>query len=153
MKGRMIHHPTDHGDREESQVYDNKRGQCINSISRPILNQRLLESLPEGIDIRFETKLAKVDFESKTAWGSSTSKGKKRPGQEDDDGAIASSSKDAKNQSAQGEKGKSGTEVDKEGTKFDLIVGCDGSWSKVRTEMMRVERSADTILSRFEADM
>lgn len=142
MKGRMIHHPTSsNGDREESQLYDPKRGQCINSISRPILNQRLLESLPREIDIRFETKLAKVDFEARTAWGGSSAKGKQRPGQEDDDGAIASSSKDSKEDTT-AKKRRIEVEVDEEGTKFDLIIGCDGSWSKVRTEMMRIERSA-----------
>ncbi len=133
MKGRMIHHPATSGsvvEREESQVYDTKRGQCINSISRPILNQRLLEALPEGIQIRFETKLDKVDFRRRMAWGKYSGKGKKRPGEEDDDGAIASTK---------------GTKVDEggvdiEGTAFDLIIGADGSWSKVRSEMMRVER-------------
>lgn len=27
-----------------------------------------------------------------------------------------------------------------DGTAFDLVIGCDGSWSKVRSAMMRVER-------------
>lgn len=32
------------------------------------------------------------------------------------------------------------TEDEDEGTAFDLVIGCDGSWSKVRTAMMRAER-------------
>jgi len=111
MKGRMIHHASG---QEESQLYDPIRGQCINSISRPVLNQRLLEALPEGIDVRFETKVSRIDFRSRTAWGAGTGKrGQVQPGQENE-GA--------------------------EGTRFDLVIGCDGSWSKVRSEMMRVER-------------
>jgi 2-polyprenyl-6-methoxyphenol hydroxylase-like FAD-dependent oxidoreductase len=27
---------------------------------------------------------------------------------------------------------------------FDLVIGCDGSWSKVRQEMMKVERYVAT---------
>ena len=37
-------------------------------------------------------------------------------------------------------KAKNNWTEDEEGTAFDLVVGCDGSWSKVRSEMMRVER-------------
>jgi 2-polyprenyl-6-methoxyphenol hydroxylase-like FAD-dependent oxidoreductase len=132
MKGRMIHHPASGSsvEKEESQLYDAKRGQCINSISRPILNQRLLEALPEGIKIRFETKLDRVDFTKRLAWGKRSGKGKKRPGQEDDDGAVGSPA--ALQTDDRG--------VDQDGTGFDLIIGADGSWSKVRSEMMRVER-------------
>lgn len=138
MKGRMIHHPASSSgkskiEREESQLYDKKRGQCINSISRPVLNQRLLEALPEGIDIRFETKLDRIDFQKRLAWGKTSSKGGRgrKPGQEDDDDAIASSSRTRSEKDGG---------VDEEGTTFDLVIGADGSWSKVRSEMMRVER-------------
>jgi kynurenine 3-monooxygenase len=45
-------------------------------------------------------------------------------------------------QTSRGNKGKSKSSwtEDAEGTAFDLVIGCDGSWSKVRSEMMRVER-------------
>ncbi|WWC58433.1 kynurenine 3-monooxygenase [Kwoniella dejecticola CBS 10117] len=103
MKGRMIHHVDG---KQESQIYDPINGQCINSIGRPLLNQRLVESLPPSIKIRFQTKLSRVDLDTKIAYGSS-------PEQKD---------------------------ADEHGTPFDLIIGCDGSWSKVRTSMMRMER-------------
>lgn len=136
MKGRMIHHASG---QEESQLYDPIRGQCINSISRPVLNQRLLEALPQGIDIRFETKLARIDFRSRTAWGASTSKKSKvQPGQENEDGQVGGGEK---GEHATGKKQREEKDtVDEEGTRFDLVIGCDGSWSKVRSEMMRVER-------------
>jgi hypothetical protein len=107
--------------------------QCINSISRPILNQRLLESLPSDITIRFNTKLSRLDLDSRTAWASSPEKSKPMPGQEDDDGEIGGETK-------RKDKGKRKVVEDEKGTRFDLVVGCDGSWSKVRSEMMRVER-------------
>ena len=119
MKGRMIHHDDE---RQESQIYDPKQGQCINSISRPILNQRLLEALPDSIKTRFNTKLARVDFKKRVAWGQSTAQDV-RPGQE------AGLQADTKAETQ-----------DSDGTPFDLIIGCDGSWSKVRSELMRVER-------------
>jgi kynurenine 3-monooxygenase len=136
MKGRMIHHASG---QEESQLYDPIRGQCINSISRPVLNQRLLEALPEGIDVRFETKVSRIDFRSRTAWGAGTGKrGQVQPGQENEDGQVGGGEKGeharGKNQRAEKDT------VDAEGTRFDLVIGCDGSWSKVRSEMMRVER-------------
>ena len=54
------------------------------------------------------------------------------PGQEKDDGRIGGGTKRQKEQ----------VDEDGEGTSFDLVIGCDGSWSKVRSEMMRVVRSA-----------
>ncbi|WWD17975.1 kynurenine 3-monooxygenase [Kwoniella shandongensis] len=139
MKGRMIHHVDG---KQESQLYDPIHGQCINSISRPILNQRLVESLPSSIKLRFNAKLSSVDFAHRKAYGASPSqehstKKKKTsalvPGEEDDDGAIGGGGKKSKS------KGKEDHE-DEEGTPFDLIIGCDGSWSKVRTAMMRMDR-------------
>jgi kynurenine 3-monooxygenase len=53
------------------------------------------------------------------------------PGQEDDDGRIAGDGKVKEYKSG---------EEDRDGTGFDLVVGCDGTWSKVRSEMMRAER-------------
>lgn len=111
--------------------------ECINSISRPILNQRLLEALPSGIKIRFQTKVSRIDFKTRKAWAKSAVKKAVVPGQEHDDAQIGSSSGQDKNRN----KGKGeGGEEDKEGTGFDLCIGCDGSWSKVRSEMMRIER-------------
>nr|XP_019014790.1 kynurenine 3-monooxygenase [Kwoniella pini CBS 10737]OCF53571.1 kynurenine 3-monooxygenase [Kwoniella pini CBS 10737] len=104
MKGRMIHHVNG---KQESQIYDPINGQCINSIGRPLLNQRLVESLPDAIKIRFQTKLSRVDLNNKIAFA----------------------------QNAKGE-----DKEDESGTPFDLIIGCDGSWSKVRTSIMRMER-------------
>ncbi|KAK8865840.1 kynurenine 3-monooxygenase [Kwoniella newhampshirensis] len=135
MKGRMIHHVDG---KQESQLYDPIHGQCINSISRPILNQRLVESLPTDIKLRFNAKLSNVDFAKRTAYGSSPAdkKHKKKavPGEEHDDGAIGAGGKEGKAED------KGGDKEDKEGTAFDLVIGCDGSWSKVRTSMMRMDR-------------
>ncbi|OWZ49291.1 kynurenine 3-monooxygenase [Cryptococcus neoformans A2-102-5] len=119
MKGRMIHH-TD--GKQESQLYDPIGGQSINSISRPILNQRLVQSLPETIKLRFNTKLKHIDFKNRVAYASHKQEATLLPGEE--------SGKDKKES----------TEDEDDGTAFDLVIGCDGSWSKVRTAMMRAER-------------
>ncbi|WVQ85327.1 kynurenine 3-monooxygenase [Cryptococcus sp. DSM 104549] len=120
MKGRMIHHADE---RQESQLYDTIHGQCINSISRPILNQRLVEALPSDITTRFHTKLSHVDFSTRRAYASvRQERNAAIPGEE------------------AGEQGKPKAKEDKEGTAFDLIIGCDGSWSKVRAAMMRADR-------------
>ncbi|WWD09231.1 kynurenine 3-monooxygenase [Kwoniella europaea PYCC6329] len=130
MKGRMIHHVDG---KQESQIYDPINGQCINSIGRPLLNQRLVESLPAQIKIRFQTKLSRVDLNHRIAYGYRAEKEKKDvvTGEEHDDGRIAGGNS---------EKGKTESKEDEHGTKFDLIIGCDGSWSKVRTSMMRMDR-------------
>jgi kynurenine 3-monooxygenase len=83
---------------------------------------------------------------TRTAWGSSPEVPKPLPGQEHDDGQAGGKQGGANKDSG---KGKRKIVEDEEGTGFDLIVGCDGSWSKVRTEMMRVERFVLTFL-RFE---
>ncbi|WVQ97129.1 kynurenine 3-monooxygenase [Kwoniella sp. CBS 9459] len=145
MKGRMIHH-TD--GKQESQLYDPINGQCINSIGRPLLNQRLVESLPDTIKLRFNTKLSRVDLDHKKAYGSSPEHKGAVPGEEDDDGAIGGGGglttgddkhEEQKKRKGKG-KGKETTKEDEVGTGFDLIIGADGSWSKVRTTMMRMER-------------
>ena len=130
MKGRMIHPTTG---APQSQIYDPIRGQCINSISRPILNQRLLESLPEEIDTVFDVKLSKIDWKTRTAYGLVRRQKPKQklPGQEDDDGKVGGGSR------GEGSRDAGRDEIE---TRFDLIVGCDGSWSKVRSEMMRADR-------------
>lgn len=136
MKGRMIHHVDG---QQESQVYEPIRNQCINSISRPILNQRLVESLPPTVEARFNTKLSRLDLKKRLAWGKHAS-AKVQPGQEHDNaqvgGEAGGQGKDRKKQT-QTEGGE-----DSQPTAFDLVIGCDGSWSRVRSEMMRVDRSA-----------
>jgi len=117
MPSRMIHHLDG---RMEAQLYDPLRGNCSNSISRSVLNQRLIEALPEGIDIKFNTKLMHVDFDTNTAYGVATARGA-GIGEETAEGAADLAS-------------------DKIQSKFDLIVGADGSWSKVRGETIRAQR-------------
>lgn len=116
MKGRMIHHPDG---RQESQLYDPADGQCINSLPRPLLNQKLLQSLPTTIHLRFETKLARIDFTKRIAYPKQA-RTVVKPGEE-----VENSLKETD---------------EMKGVGFDLVVGCDGSWSKVRQEMMRVQR-------------
>ncbi|WWC86089.1 kynurenine 3-monooxygenase [Kwoniella dendrophila CBS 6074] len=140
MKGRMIHHVDG---KQESQIYDPINGQCINSIGRPLLNQRLVESLPSEIKIRFQTKLSKLDLNDKIAFGESVEKKSDVVvvGEEHDDGKIGGEGKgNTDNASNKKGKGKQSMKEDNEPTKFDLIIGCDGSWSKVRNSMMRMER-------------
>ena len=110
--------------------------QCINSISRSLFNQRLLEALSPSIKTRFNTKLSHIDFRSNRAWGISVQVNV-QPGQEAED-SRAESSKDARRINVD--------EVDEHGTPFDLIIGCDGGWSKVRNEMTRVERHVSDIV-------
>lgn len=153
MKGRMIHH-TD--GKQESQIYDPINGQvssahitsqcktddiqCINSISRPILNQRLVESLPSEIATRFNIKLSRIDFKSRLAYGLSRSgRPASVPGQEESQTQGTGGDLEKTGHGIKG-KAKSEWAEDENGTPFDLVVGCDGSWSKVRSELMRVER-------------
>ncbi|WVR05750.1 kynurenine 3-monooxygenase [Kwoniella sp. DSM 27419] len=136
MKGRMIHHVDG---KQESQLYDPINGQCINSIGRPLLNQRLVESLPDDIKIRFNTKLSRVDFQSKQAFGTYPEKKQVVPGEEHDDAAIAGGGGGGGKKKDKG-KGKERMKEDDQPTGFDLIIGADGSWSKVRNAMMRMER-------------
>jgi kynurenine 3-monooxygenase len=117
MPSRMIHHLDGH---MEAQLYDPLRGQCSNSISRSVLNQRLVESLPEAVNIKFNTKLMHVDFDTRTAYGVGTAQGSGL-GEE----TVA------------GEANHDGEKIE---TKFDLIVGADGSWSRVRGETIRAQR-------------
>jgi kynurenine 3-monooxygenase len=66
-------------------------------------------------------KLDRVDFNNRLAFPKHA-RNTARPGEEADQGSAETDGFDA------------------EGVSFDLIVGCDGSWSKVRQEMMRVQR-------------
>lgn len=129
MPSRLIHHLDGH---TEAQLYDPLRGSCSNSIHRGLLNQRMVEALPaggvgednDGVVVRFNTKLARVEFEERTAHGVRTTRGEPTlldsPPETPQIPVLAKAEK-----------------VDAE---FDLIVGADGSWSKVRQEMMRAER-------------
>jgi kynurenine 3-monooxygenase len=118
--------------RQESQLYDPSTNQCINSLPRPLLNLRLIQALPTDSDrmkLRFETKLDRIDWRRNIAYAKSKKGGK--PGEEREQGQDEPSHE---------------SKEDKVEVAFDLIVGCDGSWSKVRQEMMKVERyvSSDT---------
>ncbi|BEJ16773.1 hypothetical protein CspHIS471_0601740 [Cutaneotrichosporon sp. HIS471] len=121
MPSRLIHHLDG---RCEAQLYDPLRGSCSNSIHRGLLNQRMVEALPAGVEVRFNTKLARVEFEQRTAHGVRTKRGEPTlldsPPETPQIPVLARAEK-----------------VDAE---FDLVVGADGSWSKVRQEMMRAER-------------
>jgi len=89
----------------------------------------LLEALPKQIKIRFTTKLSRIDLKRKRAYGISAESHTSVPGQEEQDTKVGDKNKRSRD-----------TVEDEEPTLFDLVVGCDGSWSKVRAEMMRVER-------------
>ncbi|KAL7412761.1 hypothetical protein BDY24DRAFT_415724 [Mrakia frigida] len=122
MKGRMI---WDFSNKQNSQLYDPIHGSCINSISRPLLSSTILDRAASHplISVRFERKVGKVDWRTRTVYpaapsGSSSSKGESGGG----GGWI--------------EEGKE--------TGWDLLVGGDGSWSVVRKEMMRVQAATYT---------
>lgn len=115
MPSRLIHHLDG---RTEAQAYDPLAGQCSNSISRSILNQRMIELLPSSVEARFNTKLSRIDFANGTAHGVTTDRG----------AGLGEETEDAR---------ETDTVVV---SKFDLIAGADGSWSKVRGEIMRAQR-------------
>lgn len=121
MPSRLIHHVDG---RTEAQLYDPLRGNCSNSIHRGLLNQRMVEALPPDVEVRFNTKLARVEFDARTAHGVVTTRGEPKlldsPPETPQIPVLARAEK-----------------VD---VGFDLIIGADGSWSKVRQEMMRAER-------------
>lgn len=137
----MIHHVSPN-QAPSSQIYDPRGGQVGYSLSRPILNQKLVEALPEDVKIRFKTKLSRIDFKKRRAWGIGAEGGKAyKLG--DEAGGSAGDGSDGK---------KTVAEEDKEGTGFDLVVGADGSWSKTRSEIMRVERYVQLSPQSFKAD-
>ena len=94
------------------------------------MNQRLVKALPSDVKMRFETKLSRIDFRTKQAYGVSRPSDV-APGEEQTDTKLGGPSRPRDKRSAK---------EDSEGTPFDLVIGCDGSWSKVRSEMMRVQR-------------
>ncbi|ORX35971.1 hypothetical protein BD324DRAFT_629714 [Kockovaella imperatae] len=132
MKGRMIHHGIG---KEESQLYDPIRNQSIRSCSRPLLNQKLVEALPSDIQLHFNTKVLRIDFEAKVAYGSSRRASGTVPGDEHVPGPSSASAGPSRPPSRNSRR--TGGELV---TPFDLVIGCDGCWSKVRSEMMRAER-------------
>lgn len=117
MPSRMIHHLDG---RMEAQLYDPLRGQCSNSISRSVLNQRLVEALPKDVEIKFNIKLWRVDYKRCVAYGMTSARGSGLG----EEMAAAGDHHDAEKVESQ----------------FDLIVGADGSWSKVREQTMRAQR-------------
>lgn len=121
MPSRLIHHVDG---RTEAQVYDPLRGNCSNSIHRGLLNQRMVEALPAEVTVRFNTKLARVEFDQRTAHGVRTKRGEP---------ALLDSPPETPQIPVL-------AKAEKVDSAFDLIVGADGSWSKVRQEMMRAER-------------
>jgi len=106
-----------------------------------------VESLPSDIATRFNIKLSRIDFKSRKAYALSLPKSKSVPGQE---GSQTQGTGGDLEKTEHGSKGKAKNNwtEDAEGTAFDLVIGCDGSWSKVRSEMMRVERYVDHTIAR-----
>lgn len=94
-----------------------------------------MEALPSEIKTRFNTKISHIDFASCHAYGVRRKEQTIAPGQENDDGRVGGGTR-GEGRSKKREK----SVEDEEGTAFDLVIGCDGSWSKVRSEMMRVVR-------------
>ena len=110
------------------------------------MNQRLVESLPSEIATRFNIKLSRIDFKSRRAYASSppSSVSQSVPGQEASQSQGTGGDLEKTGHGSKG-KAKSSWNEDEEGTAFDLVIGCDGSWSKVRSEMMRVERYVNVL--------
>jgi kynurenine 3-monooxygenase len=100
------------------------------------MNLRFIETLPEDVELRFNTKLTHVDFRTRTAYRVKAGRTTAIPGEEKDDGQVGGGVRGESSRNGARARGQDG----EEGVGFDLIIGCDGSWSKVRSEMMRVER-------------
>jgi len=83
--------------------------------------------------------LSRIDFKSRKAYALSLPKSKSVPGQEEPQTQGTGGDLEKTGHGSKG-KAKNNWTEDEEGTAFDLVIGCDGSWSKVRSEMMRVER-------------
>lgn len=84
--------------------------------------------MPPSITLHFSTKLSHISWPTSTAYAKPSDSDKNagesvQPNEDERDDTAT------RNKAARGKK-----------CRFDLIVGCDGSWSKVRQEMMRVER-------------
>jgi kynurenine 3-monooxygenase len=78
--------------------------------------------------LHFSTKLSHISWSDSTAYAK-PSDSDKNAGESVQPNEDERDSPQTRNKEARGKK-----------CRFDLIVGCDGSWSKVRQEMMRVER-------------
>ena len=79
------------------------------------------------MELRFETKLDRIDWRRNIAYARPKKGGK--PGEELIQGTN--------HEEQEGDQ-------DSDSVEFDLVIGCDGSWSKVRQEMMKVERYVAT---------
>ena len=86
--------------------------------------------------------MSRIDFKSRKAYALSLPKSKSVPGQEESQTQGTGGDLEKTGHGSKG-KAKNYWTEDEEGTAFDLVIGCDGSWSKVRSEMMRVERYVD----------
>lgn len=78
--------------------------------------------------MHFSTKLSHISWSASTAYAK-PSDSDKNAGESVQPNEDERDNTNTRNKEARGKK-----------CRFDLIVGCDGSWSKVRQEMMRVER-------------
>ena len=123
LRRPALHHSTLYFDLDPS-----PKPQCINSLPRPLLNLRLIQALPPSITLHFSTKLSHISWSDSTAYAK-PSDSDKNAGESVQPNEDERDDNNTRNKEAQGKK-----------CRFDLIVGCDGSWSKVRQEMMRVER-------------
>jgi kynurenine 3-monooxygenase len=124
MRARMIHpKPSSSSPRDipppQSQLYSDK-GQCINSVSRNLLNRRLLdEVMSKGVQVCWSHKLIKADLDGRT----------KRKEAESSSSTTSAQDKIELIFDSPHEKGIHRT--------ADLIVGCDGQHSKVRGQIGR----------------
>jgi len=89
---------------------------------------RLIQRLPSDIDLHFSTKLARIDWATQTAHA--------KPSKSDKNAGESVQP----NENEKDDEKVHNPEVEGKTCEFDLIIGCDGSWSKVRQEMMRVDR-------------
>ena len=84
--------------------------------------------MPAEIGLHFSTKLSHIDWTTRTAHA--------KPSKSDKNaGESVQPNEDERDDDKVHNPSVAGKTYD-----FDLIIGCDGSWSKVRQEMMRVER-------------
>jgi kynurenine 3-monooxygenase len=78
MRGRMIHARGSDGTFvEQGQDYDPVQGNCINAVSRRLLNELLLEALAAMPNVKmfFNHKLTRVDYAKQKAWFDDESSG------------------------------------------------------------------------------